>query len=91
MVEQNWWEAPIEVIRVEALLVRAGVLPDDERAYYRGKPYKWSHERESCDRLEAVMRECGVDPTEGWDMSCSEVVGYASRQAHVAGGLHGRR
>ena len=74
MLNTSWWQSAEEVNRVELMLVRAGALPESERAYYRGKPYKWQKEAELAERLEQAMIDAGVDPSRGWEMTGQEIM-----------------
>lgn len=73
MLTKLWWENPVEVHYAEALLVRAGVLPESERAYFRGKAWKWDKEAVFADKMEQLMFEAAVNPAEGWGMSAAEI------------------
>ncbi len=75
MLSKTWWENPVEVTRVEYMLVRAGVLPESERAYYRGnKAHKWAKEADFAERMEQLMMETGVDPKDGWEMTATDLM-----------------
>jgi hypothetical protein len=75
MLSQTWYEDPAEVQRVEFMLVRAKVLPEDERDYFRGnKAHKWRKEAEYAERMEQLMMEAGVSPEDGWEMSASDII-----------------
>jgi hypothetical protein len=62
------------ILSNELMLVRAGVLPEDERDYYRSRPEKWRREIAVCSRLERQMLLAGVDPAEGWEMTMRELI-----------------
>jgi hypothetical protein len=75
MLSQMWYENQVEIQRVEFMLVRAKVLPEAERAYYRGgKARKWIKEAEYADRMEQLMMDAGVAPEEGWELTACELV-----------------
>ena len=65
-----------EINAAELMLVRAGVVNDttSDRAYFREKPWKWAREVVVCKRLETEMAKAGVDPSEGWDMTLTELI-----------------
>jgi len=70
MLSAAWWENPSEVRSVEFMLVRAKVLPESERAYFRaGKAHKWRKEADFADRMEQIMMDAGIDPCDGWAMT----------------------
>ncbi len=70
-----WSNDPAEVDRVEAMLVRANILPTKEaRQDYRSAPWHWTKERASCDVLEGVMRQAHVLPEHGWEMTMLELL-----------------
>jgi hypothetical protein len=64
----------MQILSDELMLVRAGVLPESERDYYRVRPEKWRHEIASCRLQERVMLAAGIDPAEGWEMTAAEIV-----------------
>jgi hypothetical protein len=76
MLSKAWWENPTEVRYVETMLVRAGAMPESERDYFRGKPYKWDKEARYAEKMEALMVEAGVDPEDedGWSLSASKLL-----------------
>jgi len=80
LLPRDWWEIPSLVLEAESTLVRAGVLPEGERAYFRGgKAHKWDAEYQICSRLEHVMRRCGVLPEDGWQMTLRELAARCAR------------
>ena len=75
MLSPTWYQNPVEVQRVEFMLVRAKVLPETEREYYRGgKAHKWVKEAEYAERMEQLMMDAGVAPEEGWEMTASDLI-----------------
>lgn len=70
----DWWNSPDEVAATEAMLVRAGVLPYDELAYYRSKPWKWTRERTVARFLERTFEMSGVPVEEAWEMTGIEMM-----------------
>jgi hypothetical protein len=64
----DWYENELELLRVEGMLTRAGVLRDDPkwRADFRSKPWKWSRERLTCNVLEERMVLAGLS-TRNWE------------------------
>jgi hypothetical protein len=81
MLSKNWWQNPAEVFRVEWMLVRANVLPEVERSYFRSRPEKWQKEAEFADKQEALMTEAGVDPTRGWRLTAIELMAELQQPA----------
>lgn len=72
-----------ETERVEQLLLRAKVLrPDDAGTgnYYRSRPEKWAREVRFCETLEDAMRDAGIDPVEGWEMTFLEIAQHLARR-----------
>jgi hypothetical protein len=71
-----WHTNAEEVARTECMLVRAGVLREDDAgpgAFFRLHPQRWDKERDFCLVLEVSMHDAGIDPAEGWDMTLGEI------------------
>ena len=71
---QDRSEDMLRLLDDERMLVAAGVLPEDERAYYRSRPEKWKGEIAMCRMWERLMLANGADPSEAWDMTAGEIV-----------------
>ena len=86
-VVRDWWESALEVERTRRMLSRAGVLPESEEAYYRSKPWKWHAERGIALTLEGVMLACGVDPEQGWETECGDLLKLMQARDAARGGV----
>ena len=84
----EWYENELELLRVEGMLTRAGVLRDSphDRKDFREKPWHWSRERESCDRIEAIIIRAGVPSHEGWEMTLTELAEKLIEMEGIVGG-----
>ena len=90
----SWTTIPEEVARTECMLVRAGVLREDDAGpgmYFRSRPEKWDKERDFCLTLEVSMHDAGIDPAEGWDMTLGEIARHLQARDARRGLARGAR
>ncbi len=64
---------PLQTLRDEAMLLRAGVITPEDRDDFRDHPQAWRHEIASCRKLEDAMTLASVDPAVGWTMTVAEM------------------
>jgi hypothetical protein len=68
--DRQWWTDAVELLRVGSMLGRMGVSVAEFTAK---PPWEWSGRRQIGDALERVMRQAGVPPEMGWEMSLVEL------------------
>jgi len=64
---------PLQTLRDEAMLLRAGVITPEDRDDFYDHPQAWRHEIASCRKLEDAMTLASVDPAVGWTMTVAEM------------------
>lgn len=76
-----------QILRDEAVLIRAGVLARADSEDYRAHPNRWRHEIGTCRKLEDAMQRANVDPVVGWTMSVRELVAASVKVFESARGV----